>query len=157
MEGATMYRKILVPLDGSQRAERVLPHVRSMAEKYHANVIFLKVDEEPVKLGVDEVIDEKTYHAAFEQQKAQTRGYLDARVEDFIKGGVNASSRIAYGPVVKTVVHTADAVDADLVALASHGLSATARVSYGSVAAGLLQHLTRPVLIICTVTYSDEA
>ena len=40
-----MYRKILVPLDGSKRAERILPHVEEMARRYKAKVIFLHVIE----------------------------------------------------------------------------------------------------------------
>lgn len=38
-----MYSKILVPLDGSKRAEAILPHVRELARRYDAQVIFLRV------------------------------------------------------------------------------------------------------------------
>ena len=38
-----MYKTILVPLDGSQRAEAVLPHVESLAQRNKAKVIFLEV------------------------------------------------------------------------------------------------------------------
>ena len=40
-----MYRKILVPLDGSKRADRILPHVEELAKRYKAKVIFLQVVE----------------------------------------------------------------------------------------------------------------
>ncbi len=40
-----MYNKILVPLDGSKRAEAVLPHVEEMANRYGAETVFLLVDE----------------------------------------------------------------------------------------------------------------
>ena len=40
-----MYRKILVPLDGSKRAEKILPHVEELARRYKAKVIFLQVIE----------------------------------------------------------------------------------------------------------------
>jgi nucleotide-binding universal stress UspA family protein len=39
----TMYQKILVPLDGSKRAERILPHAESLATSYGATVILLRV------------------------------------------------------------------------------------------------------------------
>ena len=39
-----MYHKILVPLDGSKRAEKILPHVEELARRYKAKVIFLQVD-----------------------------------------------------------------------------------------------------------------
>ena len=40
-----MYHKILVPLDGSKRAEKILPHVEELARRYKAKVIFLQVVE----------------------------------------------------------------------------------------------------------------
>ena len=40
-----MYHKILVPLDGSKRADRILPHVEELARRYKAKVIFLQVIE----------------------------------------------------------------------------------------------------------------
>ena len=40
-----MYNKILVPLDGSKRAEAILPHAVEMANRYGAEIIFLRVEE----------------------------------------------------------------------------------------------------------------
>ena len=40
-----MYTSISVPFDGSQRAEKILPHVTEMAKRFGAVVILLKVDE----------------------------------------------------------------------------------------------------------------
>ena len=40
-----MYQTILVPLDGSVRAERILPHVEDLAIQYKSKVIFLQVME----------------------------------------------------------------------------------------------------------------
>jgi len=40
-----MYHKILVPLDGSKRAEKILPHVEELAKRYKAKVILLQVVE----------------------------------------------------------------------------------------------------------------
>ena len=42
-----MYKTILVPLDGSKRAESILPHVERLAMHYHATLIFLQVVEPP--------------------------------------------------------------------------------------------------------------
>jgi nucleotide-binding universal stress UspA family protein len=40
-----MYHTILVPLDGSQRAEKILPHVEAMAQKFEAQLILAQVVE----------------------------------------------------------------------------------------------------------------
>jgi nucleotide-binding universal stress UspA family protein len=143
-----MYQTILVPLDGSERAEMILPHVKDIATHYKSTVYFLKVEEEPIHLGWDEVIDEKRYHVEFEERRSLSEAYLAEWKTDFEKDDIEAHTKVAYGPVVKTILSAADEVNSDLIALASHGLSALPRMSYGSVAAGLLQHLDRPLLII---------
>ena len=57
-----MYRNILVPLDGSPRAEAILPHAEDLARRYGARVILLHVDEEPaLLLERDEVVDLDAY------------------------------------------------------------------------------------------------
>jgi nucleotide-binding universal stress UspA family protein len=46
-----MYKKILVPLDGSKRAEKILPHVEALAGCLQAAVIFLQVIEPTADLS----------------------------------------------------------------------------------------------------------
>jgi len=41
-----MYKTILVPLDGSKRAEAILPHVEELAQRYGAKIIFLQIVED---------------------------------------------------------------------------------------------------------------
>jgi len=143
-----MYRTILVPLDGSKRAEMILPHAKNLAKQYQSEIVFLKVEEEPVNLGWDEVIAQNKAHDEFEARRKQNESYLMEQKNDFQKEGIETQIRIAYGPVVKAIMNTANEIDSDLIALASHGLSASPRMSYGSVAAGLLQSIDRPLLII---------
>jgi len=57
-----MYQTILVPMDGSKRAETILSHVESIVKSNDAKVLFLKVEEEPIMLERDEVIDIAKYH-----------------------------------------------------------------------------------------------
>ena len=52
-----MYQTILVPVDGSRRAEAILSHVLHLAKQDNARVVLLKVEEEPIMLDRDEVID----------------------------------------------------------------------------------------------------
>ena len=151
-----MYQRILVPLDGSERAEMILSHVKDIATHYKSRVVFLKVDEEPVNLGWDEVIDKNKYHAEFEQRRNLSEAYLAEWKADFEKDNIEVHTKIAYGPVVKAILSTADDVNSDLIALASHGLSALPRMSYGSVAAGLLQYINRPLFIIRSENSKDK-
>ena len=48
-----MYKKILVPLDGSERAEKILPHVEGLANCFGAQVVLLQIVELATPLVVD--------------------------------------------------------------------------------------------------------
>jgi len=143
-----MYQTILVPVDGSRRAEAILSHVEHIAKRDNAKVVFLKVEEEPIMLDRDEVIDIDKYHAEFEKQKERSQAYLSELQTRFGQDGIQAETRLAYGSVVKAILKTAADTGTNLIAMATHGISGLARVSYGSVAAGVLQAAELPILLI---------
>ena len=143
-----MYQTILVPLDGSKRAETILSHVESIAKSNDANVFFLKVEEEPIMLEHDEVIDIAKYHEVFDKQNELSQAYLDDLKARFHEKDMHADTKLAFGSVVKAILNTAAETGADLIAMATHGLSGLTRVSYGSVAAGVLQAADIPILLI---------
>jgi len=143
-----MYKTILVPLDGSKRAETILPHVEDLAPRYSAKVIFLHVLEPPhFVVGI-----EGTYAAPTQQEfdkwTKETESYLVGLQREFGKEGIEARVSVAHGPVVETIIKTAEREGADLIAMASHGRSGLSKVFYGSVAAGVLQRVDRPLLLI---------
>ena len=143
-----MYRTILVPMDGSKRAEAILSHVERIAKSNDAKVFFLKVEEEPIMLERDEVIDIENYHEVFDKKNALSQAYLDDLQARFHEKDIQAVTQLAFGSVVKAILNTAVKTGADLIAMATHGLSGLARVSYGSVAAGVLQAADIPILLI---------
>jgi nucleotide-binding universal stress UspA family protein len=145
-----MYKKILVPLDGSKRAEAVLSHVEEMAYRYHAEIIFLRVEELHVMLEWDEVVDLAKCHEKFDTRKKASESYLAQLKKEFRKKGVQTQARVVYGPVVKSILTAAEEMDVDIIVMASHGLSGLPRTFYGSVSAGVLQKIDRPLLIIRT-------
>ena len=149
-----MYKKILVPLDGSKLAEVILPHVFSLASLFEAEILFLQVFQ-------------LTHGAYFRHQKEQAYEalpgldqkelqqvideavtYLDGQVENSRQKGIPARARTAYGPVPSAIINTAVEEKVDLIAMASHGASGIQGVYYGSVAAGVLQRVDRPLLIV---------
>ena len=143
-----MYHTILVPLDGSERAEAILPHVEELAQRYGAMVIFLRVAEVPPYQMVPEHFDAALYRQQLERVEKQAEDYLAALQGEYQEKGIGAQTRVVHGPVVEAIVSAAEGEDADLVALASHGRSGLSRVFYGSVAAGVLQRIDRPLLLI---------
>jgi nucleotide-binding universal stress UspA family protein len=142
-----MYRKILVPLDGSKRAERILPHVVEMAQRYKAKVILLHVIEYKA-ITTTEGSFITLSAQEFDQAKEQAGKLLDGIQEDFRKKNIESQAHVIYGPVVEGIISIAAQEGADLIALASHGRGGLSRVFYGSVAAGLLHRVDRPLFII---------
>ena len=143
-----MYHTILVPVDGSKRSEAILRHVENLARENKAKAVFLKVEEEPVLLERDEIIDIEKYHKEFEARIERSNIYLNTLKSQFQDKEITAVTRIAHGPVVRAILNVANEINADLIAIATHGFSGLARVSYGSVAAGVLQAADIPILLI---------
>jgi nucleotide-binding universal stress UspA family protein len=144
-----MYKKILVPLDGSLRAEAILPHVENLALHLHASVILLYVDEtSDLLLERDEVIDVEGYLGKRRKRINNTQAYLQAIIDKWRSIDINAQMRIGRGSVVACIIDTAKRESADLVAMTSHGQSGLERAFYGSVAVGVLNKIDRPLLLI---------
>jgi nucleotide-binding universal stress UspA family protein len=141
-----MYSTILVPLDGSKRAEAILPHVENMALCYSSKVILLQVIE-PLPLLIDGVnpIPDMVDH---EHHLKAAQAYLAARQGEFKEKGIGVKTVITQGPIVSEIINVAAAEGAELIAMASHGRTGLARVFYGSVAAGVLHRVDRPLLLI---------
>lgn len=147
-----MYTKILVPLDGSELAETIMPNVEELARLFNSTVILLQVLELPHLVGLPkgEVFDAlpQMTPAEVNQYLSETRRYLDEVVERLKGKGIDARGLVEYGPVVVTIMRVARQEEVGLIALASHGRGGLTDVYYGSVAAGILQRIDRPLLIV---------
>ncbi len=147
-----MYKTILVPLDGSELAETVLPHVEELARLFGSTVVLLSVLELPHLVGLPkgdlfDALPQMT-PAEVNSHLAEVRRYLDEKADQLKQSGVEARALVEYGPVVVTIMRAARQEDAGLIAMASHGRGGMADVYYGSVAAGVLQRIDRPLLIV---------
>jgi nucleotide-binding universal stress UspA family protein len=149
-----MYRTILVPLDGSSRAERVLPHVEELAGRLESQVIFLHVPEHSTIMpgmdwgDIDPAEAIRQHDEDNRRREEEIAHYLDSWVGEFREKGLRGRKLVEPGPVVRTIIDVAQREDADLIAMASHGRTGLPRVFYGSVAAGVLHQVDRPLLVI---------
>jgi len=143
-----MYDTILVPLDGSERAEAILPHVEEMAQRYGSTVVFLQVVEPVPMIMGPEGSHMVLQQQEIEKQTQEAERYVAAREGEFEGRGITARSHVAYGPVVQAIIDSAERESADLIALASHGRTGLSQVFYGSVAAGVLHRIDRPLLLV---------
>lgn len=145
-----MYKKILVPLDGSRRAEAILPHVEELAHHFDAKIIFLEIIE-PIKLyaPMDSYVPSyESFQQNHELVTSEAKTYLQNLVGEFREKKISASLIVEEGPIVSKIIEVSNRESVDLIAMASHGRTGLAHVFYGSVAAGVLHRIDRPLLLI---------
>ncbi len=143
-----MYRSILVPLDGSKRAEKILPHVKALVRCSGDEVILLQVIL-PDSVLIDLHHTPPTFnHEILELRTLEAQDYLEKIAAEFTAEGIRARVLIETGGIVDTIIHAAEREHAGLIAMASHGRSGLSRVFYGSVTAGVLNQIDRPLLLI---------
>jgi nucleotide-binding universal stress UspA family protein len=143
-----MYHTIVIPLDGSNRAEAILPHVEELAARFDAKLVFVRVMEPPVMVRTPEGGRLDVRPMELERQEEKAKLYLKGMEGEFREKGFQATSELVYGSVVESIINVAERKGADLIALASHGRTGLSQVFYGSVAAGVLQRIDRPLLLI---------
>lgn len=143
-----MYQKILVPLDGSQRAEKMLPFVEELAQKFGSQLVLLQVVEPMVTVVAPYDAVPIYYSEELERRTQEAKNYLAGLEKRFTEKGITVKTVVESSPVVSCIIDVAEEEQVDLIAIASHGRTGLARVFYGSVAAGVLQRADRPLLVI---------
>ena len=143
-----MYKTILVPLDGSKRAESILAHAESLAVAFGAKVVLLQVVEPSVSIVTP--YDMVPYYDPKEAERMieEAKQYLGGKEGELRALNIDAKSCVENGSVVAGILEVAEREGADLIAMASHGRTGLGRVFYGSVAAGVLHKADRPLLLV---------
>lgn len=143
-----MYSKILVPLDGSRRAEAILPHVTALAQVFSAEVVLVQVIEPlPQVIAPGELMPALPV-VAVDELTARAEAYLAEVKVRLGQQGLAARALVPYGPVVDQILTAAEQEKVDLIAIASHGRGGLAQIFYGSVASALLQRAAQPLLMV---------
>lgn len=143
-----MYKRILVPLDGSRRAERILPHAKILAQVNSAKVILLQIVNPFVPVIDPHAFLQELSREELERTIKAAEGYLETLRKDFAAASIDTKILVTQGPVAESIISIAQNMDVGMIAMASHGRSGLSRVFYGSVAAAVLQRIDRPLLLI---------
>jgi nucleotide-binding universal stress UspA family protein len=144
-----MYTRVLVPLDGSQLAEAILPFVEQVAGPLDAEVVLLRVIEplSPVEwVASAGVLTPDT----FALRDMDAEHYLRDVERRLSTKGLRVRTRVALGRPAEEILAAAQATSADLIAMATHGRGGLGRLLFGSVAEAVLHAATVPVLLIRT-------
>ena len=142
-------KKILWPTDFSKNAERALPYVTSLGERYRTEVHVVYVIQElayhePWYGEFDPSHIEKIHE--WEEKKAQER--LDEICESYLKGCPLYIRHIAIGDPAQEILKLIDTEKVDMVVMASHGRRG--HFHFGSVAEKVVKNSPVPVVTIPT-------
>jgi len=149
-------RTILVPLDGSERAERVLPHVQALAKQRGAelvDVVLLRVCEPPIILSdYPEAIMELSWEEHVEKEKAWAKKagerYLAGVQNRLSNAGLRVQSEVLLGNPIDEIIDYSNRNPFNLIVLGTHGRTGAIRWAYGQVADKLLQRSTSPLFLV---------
>jgi len=146
------YRRLLVPLDGSSRAESTLPLALRLAKAEGAELLLAHVVPVPelTEVGPLEAEDLELRGQLVRRNERVAHDYLDRIRARVVKGGVSARSLVLCDGDVRSRLARAIVDEAvDLVVLSAQGRSGHSDVPFGSVAAYLIAHAVAPLLIMC--------
>ena len=140
-----MYKRIVVPLDGSPLAEQALPHAVSQAAQFGADLVLLKVLA-PLH---DVVFSAPAAVLAAEKMSAQlAHDYLEEVAAGILEQGVAVQVATVEGEPYVEIIRYAEAQGADMIVLSTRGQSGFSRWLLGSVADRVVRGATVPVLLV---------
>jgi nucleotide-binding universal stress UspA family protein len=154
-----MYSHILVALDGSELAERVLPHVEALAEKFGSTLTLLRatpmhtlaVAPSPIGLPMSPPPSASTMEAldeAIEYEHQAAGEYLRKLAETLKARGLQVNLETVNDHPAHAIIGRASALGADLIAMTTHGHTGLERLFLGSTAEEVVRKAPCAVLLV---------
>lgn len=140
----------MVPLDGSELAECVLPHVEAFIEGCQVNhFVFVRVVEPPATFySGDYPISPEVMKERETAGEKIARDYLDQVVSRLAYESTELHSEVLVGNVADSLADFAEIKEFDLILIATHGRSGVNRWVRGSIADKVLRSSNIPVLMV---------
>lgn len=142
-----MYKRILVPLDGSPLALAILPYIEDLASKLGAEVVLFRV------LSAAGVFPDTA-------RKEEFAAWIDLRFEErrLQEKGIATSISIRHASdAAEEIIDFADKNAIDLIAMSTHGRTGLSRMVFGSVAEKVLRGTSKPILLIRATEIQTES
>lgn len=141
-----MFKRVLVPLDGSERAERAIPLAAKIAGASGGAVVLARVVATPAEYGP--VFAPHVGADVIEAEQREFAGYLTEVAGLPALSGIETETKVLAGSPALTILQTINQSKIDLVVMTSHGRSGLGRWVLGSVAQHIAQSAPAPVLIL---------
>jgi nucleotide-binding universal stress UspA family protein len=144
-----MFKHLLVTLDGSARAESVIPYAIDIGRSMGAQVTLLRiVDAATSGWGERGAIGKSVEAPTSSLHVEQARAYLERVADQIAARDVTAHAVVKQGAPAKQIVTTAREVDADAIVMATHSRRGLNRLMFGSVAEAVLHESHLPILLV---------
>jgi nucleotide-binding universal stress UspA family protein len=146
----TMFKRILVPLDGSALAERAFHVAARIAHATEGSIVAGRVVTPPGDFWPlsTPLLPSATAQNITETGRAEANNYLRHLVQSNHLAGIEVNVEVQVGPAAATLLSLARSENADLIVMCSHGSTASTRWGLGSVAEKVTRHAPVPVLVL---------
>jgi len=161
-----MFKRLLVPLDGSRFGSRALRYATEIAQRFGAEVILIRVIRPTTPViaagthGIASPVEsEIAVQAALEADKrnaARAKRYLRDKVRSIRSRHTKASYQVAIGDPAQSIMEFSKKEKIDLVVMTTHGKSGLKRAIMGSIADVVIRESGKPVLVIRPQTSSKK-
>lgn len=148
-----MFQRILVPLDGSIRAERALRVAARIARATDGSVVLVQVVNTPTEYvaslyGPYLARPAMATEGVLETRVARAKAYVESVSQSGMLSGVSVETKVVVGVAAQAIDEVACEEEADLIVLCSHGDTGFKRWLLGSVAQSLSRTCRVPVLVL---------
>jgi nucleotide-binding universal stress UspA family protein len=145
-----MFKRLLVPTDGSPLSVRAFALTETLARAQAAEVILAQVVEAPpwMGLGPDANMDAEVYQQLVDDLDQTATAHLARAQARLAEVGVRSRTALLHGFPAAELLEYEEASDSDLVVMSTHGRTGLARFALGSIADTLLREGTAPVLLV---------
>ncbi len=141
-----MYRKAVIPLDGSPEAEAIIPFILEIARPLGIAVALVRVLEVTPPMAVEGT---RYFHADdLEARRREADEYLAPLAAGLRTTGVHVETVVRHGTPPDEILAAVREVGADLIAMTTHGRSGLGRLLFGSVTESVLRHAETPVFVM---------
>lgn len=143
-----MFQRILIPLDGSTRAERAIPVAARLARASGGSIILVRVASKSPGFWPSVEQQAILVQQALDADFAAAERYLADVAASFEMEGIPIEIAVRFGPTVSTILEVAADSQADLIVMCSHGYTGIRRRIMGSIAEKLAREASIPMLVL---------
>lgn len=143
-----MFKTILVPLDGSARAEQALPVAAHIARTSGASIVLLRVVTSTIDFAWNLMESPAIMQEAIDDAITRAKEYLTTITKLAVLDGITTKTEVLPGEPAMTTLAVARGSHTDLIIICSHGDTGFKRWMLGSIAQKVARHSSIPVLVL---------